>query len=161
MSLQSYFTLNPVKVSLQEFLQDGSFGAIKLDASRKAVEQAIDLPPDWDAGAQHPHTASIWKYGDLEFHFENDMLTMIFMDDFDVPHGGRQINVAPWIINKQLTSSQAEQRLTTARVSYRQKPFPYAENGLHITTSAGTVLAFSAEGKDPPTLHALFCRSTY
>lgn len=145
-----------MQVSLQEFLSAGSFGRIELGASRSAVERHLGPPDDWDSGALSYETSAIWKYGDIELHFQPDTLSMIFMDDFSVLSGGEKIKLNSWGITGHLTCSQAERFLTEASILYRRESFPYNDNGIQLITGAGTVLSFCGENASQITVHALY-----
>ncbi len=144
-----------MRASLKEFLRDGRFGSIELGAGRAAIEQLLGLPEAWEAKAHNYQQANIWKFGDIEFYFQNDALWMIFMDDFKVPTGGNKIDLDAWAISAHLTCSQAEAHLSSAAIPYQKGNFPYTDNGVRLITGAGTLLAFSGENPAQPTLHAI------
>ena len=122
--------------------------------NRSIVEQHLGSPDGWDASARNRQSATIWKYGDIEFYFQNDALYMIFMDDFSVLSGGSKIELDAWVINGDLTCIEAERLLSAAGITYRKEDFPHNDNGVHLITTAGTVLAFCGEDASHITLHA-------
>ncbi len=144
-----------MKASLKDFAQTGSFGLIELGISRSAVEQYLGSPDDWEASAPNYQSATIWKYGDIEFYFQSDVLYMIFMDDFSILSGGSKIELDAWVINGGLTCAEAERVLSAADIAYRKEDFPYNDNGVHLITSSGTSLEFAGENALKITIHAL------
>lgn len=144
-----------MRASLKEFLQYGLLGPLQPGDTRSAVEQYLGASGNWHATTKQPHDSDIWKYGNIEFYFNGDTLWMIFMDDFTTPDGTPTIQLAPWIINSQLTLYEAEQKLALEEIDYRKEPFPYAENGIRLITTPGTIMTFSSEDTANPTLRAL------
>ena len=144
-----------MKASLKDFVQSGAFGLIELGMNRSTIEQHLGSPDGWIASAPTYQTSIIWKYGDIEFYFQNDELYMIFMDGFSVLSDGGKIELDSWIVNGGLTCAEAEYFLSAAGIAYRKEDFPYKDNGIHLVTSAGTVLAFCGEDASHITLHAL------
>lgn len=145
-----------MKASLRDFARTGALGLIELGMSRAAVEQHLGAPEEWNATARNYRSATIWKYGDIEFYFQNDELWMIFADDFSVPTGGSKIELDAWIIRGNLCCSEAEHHLKLADIAYRKEDFPFNDNGIHLITSAGTVLAFCDEDVSQITLHSMY-----
>lgn len=144
-----------MRASFQDFIQSGALGSLRLGDTRADVERHLGLPTNWHATTNNPQESDIWKYGDVEFYFNGDILWMIFADDFDIPTGDQTLDLDPWIISGKLTCSEAEKSLNEAGISYRKEPFPYAENGVHLIANSGTTLAFCGEDATHPTLHAL------
>lgn len=147
-----------MKASLKEFIQSGSLNSLEVGMSRAAVEQSLGAPPSWEARARGYRKADIWKFGDIELYFQDDVLWMIFADDFEVPNGGSQIELDAWIIRGELTQAQAEQHLAAEGIRYRQEAFPYNDNGVHLVADSGTVLAFSGEDRGRVLLHSIHRR---
>lgn len=148
-----------MQVSLQEFLSSGSFGRIELGASRSSMERHLGPPENWLVDGLGYETSAIWNYGDVEFHFQLDTLSMIFMDDFSTLSGGEKIELDSWGITGNLTFSQAERLLTKTNIAYRRESFPCNDNGIQLITSAGTVLSFCGEDASQIIVHALYRQS--
>ncbi len=144
-----------MKASLKEFIQNGSLGSLQVGDSRATVLSNLGAPHLWHANATNFQNADIWKYGDVEFYFQNDALWMIFMDDFIVPTGGATLELDPWIISGQLACADAEKHLRASAISYRREDFPFCDNGVRLITAAGTTLTFSSEESLSPTLCAI------
>ena len=134
-----------MKVSLREFIATGKFGALELGARRADVERYLGTPPQWGTPAKTPTSAAIWKYGDIEFYFQNDELWMIFADDFRVPRGDATLELDAWKIERTCTPKRMEQHLSAANIAFRAEDFPYADNGVRLISEAGTTLTFCGE----------------
>jgi hypothetical protein len=138
-----------VRVSLRDFLTTGRFGPVHIAATREVVEGAFGPPDDRDARAPTDETATIWKYGDIEFHFDGDgrhaSLRLIHADYFSVPQGGPKIDLDPWLISGTLRQDVAEVELTKAGVAYTSRQYDYDSEVDELRTSVGVSLLFSGE----------------
>jgi len=143
-----------VRVSLREFLTTGRFGPVQIGSSRDAVERAFGSPDDRDARARTDETARIWKYGDIEFHFDgrgaDASLWLIHADSFVlVPQGGPKVDLDPWIVSRALSLDVAEVELTKAGITYAAGPYEYDSVLDEFRTSVGVSLLFSDEQHNP------------
>jgi len=142
-----------MKASLKTLIQSGTLGPIEPGMHRSAIEQTFGSPDDWMASTPTFHKSPIWKYGDVELHFEGDSLSMIFMDDLANPAGGPKMDLDPWIINDGLTCAEAEGHLVQAGIEFTVADFSHNDNGIHLTTTGGTTLAFAGDDAACVTLH--------
>ena len=70
-----------VQASLEEFARTGNLGPICLGKSRDEVRAALGPPRSWLA-SEPVERSPIWKYGDVEFYFnDHDNLYGIHFDD--------------------------------------------------------------------------------
>jgi len=91
-----------MEVNLRNFLVTGRFGDVSLGMSRAQIEERL-RPPDARGGAsRRVKREPIWKYGNIESHFDLDpkldRLEGIFADDFSTPTGARAFEVEPWVL---------------------------------------------------------------
>lgn len=147
-----------MKASLQEFIQSGVLGSLDVGMSRSAVEECLGAPPSWEAKARGYRKADIWKYGDIELYFQDDVLWMIFADDFEVPDGGPRIQLDAWIISGDLTQAEAERHLASQSIRYRKEALPYNQNGVRLVAGSDTTLTFSGEDAARPLLRSMHRR---
>jgi len=141
-----------VRVSLREFLATGRFGPLELGVSRELVEERLGPPEDWDARSPTHRAARIWKYGDVELHFARggSSLQIIHADDFDVPSGGANVELDPWIVSGQLRRRDAEAELASAGIAFTTRPYVVEPDMDEVRTIGGISLVFAAEGDTPP-----------
>jgi hypothetical protein len=132
-------------VSLREFVETGRFGRVCLGMSKAWVESILGAPDDTGGTSRKHREPAIWRYGDVEFHFDvrDGGLWLIHLDDFDLPSGGKSIALDPWIIRGSLTLAEAEERLTLDGVAYEVAD---CEDDKLLTTWAGVKLLFSGGG---------------
>ncbi len=121
-----------------------------IGSSRDDVQRAFGPPDDRDAQAPTAEDALIWKYGDIELHFDergaHASLWLIHADSFAaVPRGGPRVDLDPWIVSRTLCKDVAEVELTKACVAYASGRYEYDSDLDELHTSAGVSLLFSAE----------------
>jgi hypothetical protein len=89
-------------VKLRTFLASGSLGPIAIGVERAVVETTFGSPDDFDAGSKNHHVAEIWKYGDLELHFDRDKVWLMHIDRFSgpgkTPVAASGLDFDPWVI---------------------------------------------------------------
>lgn len=134
-----------MKVSLKELIETGCFGPVRLGMNREEVESSLGAPDDVGGTSRKYRKPSIWKYGDIELHFvlRADSLFLIHLDGFDVPTGGKSINLDPWVIRGTLALSDAEQHLSRSGIEYKVEESELT--GKYLTAGAGVRLIFSEE----------------
>jgi len=89
-------------VMLRTFLASGSLGPVGVGVDRVVVESSFGPPDDFDARAPNPRVAAIWRYGDVELHFDRDKVWLIHIDRFSgsggSPKAGADLDLDPWVI---------------------------------------------------------------
>ncbi len=143
-----------VIVSLLSFLQTGRFGPIRVGSNRTELESQIGPPEDTGGTSRnHPHPV-IWKYEDIEFHFDRETgeLSMIHIDRFtgdeDSPRGWGCLQIAPWIVRSGLPLSEFLTALDDQPVAYNVQH--KMEWGQIIVTTGSEVLIGFGDGIDDP-----------
>jgi hypothetical protein len=137
-----------VRVSLREFLATGRFGPVHIGSSRADVQRAFGPPDDRDAQAKSDEAARVWKYGDVEFHFDGGgaraSVWLIHTDSFvSVPQGGRKVDLDPWIVSRALGEGSARSELAKAAITYASGPYAYDTDLDELRTAVGVSLVFS------------------
>jgi hypothetical protein len=86
-----------VAVSLREFLRTGALGPIRLGMTRAAVVDMLGKPNAWSVVEITVGLPEIFKYGDIEFYFdEADTLSAVHADSFDILSGGEALALDSW-----------------------------------------------------------------
>ncbi|MCM3869444.1 MAG: hypothetical protein ND895_01935 [Pyrinomonadaceae bacterium] len=134
-----------MSVSLKEFIETGYFGAVCLGMNRTQVENILGIPEDTGGTSNKYRNPSIWKYGDVEFHFEDgaDNLWLIHLDDFDVPSCGVLVDLDPWVISGSLTLAQAESQLLQSGLALESRTGGLEDGFTCLIVGAGVKLLFS------------------
>jgi hypothetical protein len=94
-----------LQASLRELVETGRLGTLTLKSTRATVHAALGDPDQSSTATNEDRQPSIWKYGDLEFHFsQSDALWLIHTDTFaSAPRSGRKLRLDPWIFRRSLT----------------------------------------------------------
>lgn len=144
--------LTPVPTSLEDFARTGQLGPISLGASRAEVARAFGTPTDYhvnlNSGGNSLETSAIWKYGDIEFHFDDDRLWLFHCDVFDVPQGGGGMALYPWVVRRGMGLRELEAALRASGVGYVSAPYKPVLGSLQLTTSGGVRFVVEVERVD-------------
>ncbi len=95
-------------VNLRDFIRTGEFAGVGLGATEAEILALLGEPDHVGGTSRRQRRPLIWKYGDFELHFppEDDRLKRIYIDDFDIPRGGRTLVLDPWIIRRDLSRAE-------------------------------------------------------
>lgn len=138
-----------VNVSIKDFIQSGQFGPIELGISRDSLRTLLGYPDDYGVYPKSVDVASIWRYGDIEFYFDNaNILHMIFADNFDTPHGGEKILLDPWVTRMHVDDSTFQDALNAIGVEYTIETVPHLPGHINIKTSGGVEFLFQIQAED-------------
>jgi len=136
---------------------------------RTGVEEILGTSNVMSTTINDSGLPAIWKYGDIEFHFEpaDDNLLSIYTDEFDAPSGGQTIDLDPWILRRGIPWPEVEPQLVAQHISYleRGKITPYDSATTRIVTDSGVELIFedyverdaTLIASRPPGLYAIEC----
>ncbi len=135
-------------ISLLSFVQTGRLGDVDLGVTRAEVEGAFGLPNDWWAKYEIPNSP-IWKYGNIEIHFDaEDKVFLIFCDDFNVPIG------ASFAFDMgelgQGTEEEIELWLHDHKIQFEKEPFPWDDGVTVIRTISDLELKVYADDSLSP-----------
>lgn len=136
-----------IHVSLCEFARTGEFGPIRLDMSRAEVLGWLGCPGDWGREEQRDE-AAIWRYADIEFHFYDHKLFMIFTDHDDLTNGGETCRIDPWLIRPGLPRPELETALRAAQIGFTVSTPAWDTRQRHVITTADVKFSFLEE-RDP------------
>jgi len=136
-----------VSVWMQDFLRTGAFGPIRLGLSRRRLRGHLGEPEDWGPAPRAKHNASIWKYGDIEFHFHfrEDSLVGIFADGVEELRGGGSLDLDPWVLNGAALEEQVLEELAAANISCQRIPWAHDDATERFRVGAGVQLLFLDE----------------
>ena len=137
--------MTKVSVSMQDFLRTGEFGPVCLGISRRQVRGHLGEPEDWGPAPRAKHNAGIWKYGDIEFHFSGDALWLIFANPVEKLHGGRAIDLDPWVLDGDASVNQVLEGLAAADIAYERIPWAHEDATGRFRVGAGVELLFLDE----------------
>jgi hypothetical protein len=154
-------------VCLEEFFRTGVLGEISLGMSRESVSSLLGSPDLWGpSNAKNVETATIWKYGDIEFYFSRaDRLFQIFSDDFEIPTGGKTLHIDPWVIHDKMLAETLKAALDEARIPFTVQDVPTLPGVIQIATAGNVRLMCRIELEPDDDFEELglfsFCLSDY
>jgi hypothetical protein len=137
-------------VSLRAFLTSGSLGPVGIGAERALVETTFGPPDDFDAASENHQAAKIWRYGDVELHFEHDRVRLIHVDRFsgqgNAPAAGAALDLDPWVIVEGLSLDAFTEALERAGVQHTVLVQPELDRTL-LTLPSGVDVGFSSPSR--------------
>lgn len=111
--------MKAIKIDILEFVKTGKFACIKLGQSKDCILNNF-LKPDYIGGGMQKD--NIWLYGNIEFHFDDDKLFMIFSDNFNSQklNAGNNIRLKRWIFDTPdgLSLKNVTQELNSQKIDF-------------------------------------------
>jgi len=144
-----------VHVSMLELIRTGHFGPFRHGMTHAALKELLGEPPLW--GPRDPvFDAKIWRYGEIEFHFDLDELFFIFSDHDSLTDGGATLVIKPWEVRGGMPRKEFEAALSEKRVPYSVNQDRFEPSYTHLTTGSGIKFTFA---EDQETQHDLVAPS--
>lgn len=148
--------MTPLHIDILNFLKTGNFDVIRIGQSKGWIADNFPKPDSvWDTDE-----GSIWSYGNIELHFNENELFMIYSDHFNTEklHAGEHISLNNWIFDRprSLTLKNVIQALNTEHIDFQKTT---NELNITLTFSSGVVLYFEnhkdIENLDPNKYHLM------
>lgn len=136
---------HPIEIDLLEFIRTGKFDFIKLGKTKEWILSNFSDPDNLDLDT---YRSPVWCYGNIEFHFHEEELFLIYSDYVNELSGGPHLTFRKWLFDnpKQLTLGKVAWQLATERIGF-QLSYGILTNGCMsatITALASNVkLSFS------------------
>ena len=145
--------MNRIKVNLDflEFIKTGKFGFLKLGETKTEIENQGFPPEDWING-KSKETSKIWRYGNIELHFnERNKLNGIFTDYVSEISGGESISISNWWI---LSNKKESPSLLRTIKELNSLNFNYTKTTLNVgyielKLSNGVYFSFHHPNENP------------
>ncbi|MBW1295135.1 hypothetical protein [Aquimarina litoralis] len=135
-----------IVIDFKEFFKTGKFDFLKLG---KTKEWIIHNFPDPDGFNENPsiYRDPIWRYGNIELHFNKDVLFLIFSDYIDDLDGGDSLELKKWFIGNlnKLNLSDVISELNKAHIDFHKKKSHIVESAVNIELQSSVVLGFHLE----------------
>lgn len=126
--------------------RNGGVFADCLGLDHDGLREVAGDPIDWDA-RHTQNRARIWRYGNIEFHFNFHRVFLVFSDHGDLTAGGDTIAIEPWIVSRGLLREQFEVALRDASIRFSTNDPDYDPFQRLVTTEGGVTFVFR-EGSD-------------
>ncbi|NHN25681.1 hypothetical protein FIA58_008320 [Flavobacterium jejuense] len=94
-------TKNSLQLNLTQFIKTGKFNFISLGVHKNELLANGFYPDDW-LNNETIESSKIWKYGNFEFHFDNNSSLKEILNNY-VPKldGGKKIHIQDWWLFKE------------------------------------------------------------
>jgi hypothetical protein len=147
--------MKKVNIDFLDFVKTGKFGFLKLGESKMEIINLGFPPEDWLNG-ETKESSRIWRYGNIELHFnnENDLIG-IFTDYVSNIDGGESISISNWWIlsndntNPDLLSTIKE--LNSLNLDYIKTTFDIGY--IELKLSNGVYFVFDYPDEKPDEEH--------
>lgn len=132
-----------VKINFLDFIKKGKFGNIQLGQTKHWILNNFPDPDDFGIGTTL-EDAKIWRYGNIEFHFEGNNLFLIFSDYLRELDGGSKLNLDKWIFKnyEKLNLTYVSTQLNLQEIDYCKSIEHF---GIRLKTKSQVELDFFGE----------------
>ncbi len=135
-----------ITASLEDFARTGRLGPLSVGLNRDEVLKFLGAPTDFLAGKLVDQSA-IWKYGDVEVYFADDVVSLVHFDRFEVPVGGPTLKIEPWVIRRGLPLDKLEDALRRSSIEFSAACDPSNPKCVKVVTSAGVAFVVQVDGE--------------
>jgi hypothetical protein len=108
----------PIEIDFLGFFKTGKFDCLKLGQSKEWILNNFPNPDSRFDLESEKSGFDIWTYDDIELHFENDILFLIYSDHWYEwkLEGGENLNLDKWIFDdiSRLTLNYVLESIRTA-----------------------------------------------
>lgn len=135
-----------IVIDFVDFFSTGKFDFLKLG---KTKEWVINNFPDPDGFDKYPEVIKddVWTYGNIELHFINEELFMIFSDYVDEIDGGDSLKLEKWFLadNKKLNLLHIISELNKKHIDFKKITKKSEPISIVLELMSGVELGFCLE----------------
>lgn len=121
--------------------QTGRLGSLGCGITQAEIQAILGSPQLWGP-QQSAKQARIWRYGDVEFHFDNWRIWLIFSDHNNLTNGGSSLQLDPWIIRRGMARDELADGLDYQGIQFTITRPQYDVSQRLLQTEAGLVFTF-------------------
>ncbi len=130
-----------------ELARTGTLGPVAHGMTHQELRDVLGPPVGWDAERSRDR-ARIWCYGDVELHFNNWVVWLIFSDHENLTDGGPTLHIDPWIIRRGSPCAALQQACRDTEIEFSVTTPDYDPCQRLLKTGAGVVFSFMDEPAD-------------
>ncbi|MEH0155456.1 hypothetical protein V6R21_15015 [Limibacter armeniacum] len=149
-----------VVIDFKEFLTTAKFDYLKIGDTKEWV---LNNFPDPDSFDEYPDMIKddIWRYGNIELHFHNEALFLIYSDYIQELNGGDSLDLKKWFLEdiQKLTLLDVISIFNKNHVDYCKKTYTTGQTTVTLDLSSGVKLGFSLEEADGEDTEGFYERS--
>jgi hypothetical protein len=135
-----------ITIDLLEFIKTGKFDHIKIGQTKQWMLNNFPDPDDFQ-DSPDMHNNPIWRFGNIEFHFNKEELFLIHSDYIDTLDGGESLELKKWIFSEpqKLIFSYVLEQLNQQRINFKVEHQTFGElSAVNVTIiKSGVALGFS------------------
>ena len=90
---------SPIDIDLLTFFKTGKFDYLKLGQTKDWIINNFADPDSFNF-LDSKDKMEIWNYGNIELHFDNQVLFLIYTDYIDDIDGGESLKLDKWILSE-------------------------------------------------------------
>ncbi len=130
-----------IQIDLLDFVKYGKFDYIELGNDKQWIINNFPNPDGFNESF-FQDKCSIWRYGNLEFHFDGAVLYQIYSDYINQLNAGEQIQLDKWILAtpSKLTLLYVIEHLNNENIEYKKVNFLQAQ--VQLILQSGVILGF-------------------
>lgn len=121
----------PDSITYLDLLRTGKLRDIGLGASRPFVQECFGDPDQWGIGTDVPD-ATIWKYGVVEFHFQDDHVFLLHCERFGGMPRHLRLPLKPWKLRDDSRIEEVERLLEAEGLRFLRERLPGNESVLTL-----------------------------
>ena len=149
-----------ITIHLREFFLKGKFDHLKLGQSKEWV---LEHFPDPDGMDQYPELVhqDVWVYGNIELHFTNNKLFLIFSDYLPGLYGGPSLKLDLWFLKekKDISLGEVTSYFHAKHIDYSKSTKCYGECIVRLMLKSGVQLGFALHEEVDEDIEAYYQRS--
>ena len=109
-----------IEIDLLDVFKTGNFDCVKIGKTKEWILNNFPAPDDYEAGNSFD-LAGFWRYGNIEFYFDEDRLSQISTNYIDTLDGGEGLHIKKWIFAEpeKLTLQYVLQHLIKERIGFQ------------------------------------------
>src|SRR5688572_27353657 len=121
--------LHTIKIDLLDFFKTGKFDYLKIGKSKEWILNNFPNPDGFEDYREQLLNGDIWHYGNVELHFDKDILFLIFSDYLHDLSGGDSIEISKWILNEpdRMNLDYVMSQLNAERIDFEKKSETYGD----------------------------------
>ncbi|KXX70404.1 hypothetical protein [Flammeovirga sp. SJP92] len=140
-----------IVIDLEEFFCKGQFDFLKLGQTKEWILNNFPNPD----GLESNHSIfqdDVWRYGNIELHFHQEKLFLIFSDYINELDGGSSLELKKWFLNEKghHTLSKVLDQMNQKHIDFHKKTNHQLKT-VSLTLSSGVKLGFGLHENDEET----------
>lgn len=137
-----------IPIDMRDVLRTGRFDCLQIGQTKEIILHNFPDPDAWGGSSEQSviiEGSPIWRYGNIELHFDGPRLFLIFSDYLDELQGGESLAVDPWFLHRpeKMTLLEVIRTLNDERIDFTKKTRNHGESeDVTLVLASGVALQF-------------------